>query len=187
MAQPTDILDRPLTQRDLDHTPDDGNRYEVIDGVLYVSPFASYAHQEAAGQLFSLLNHHVRARGLGKVFTAGLKVVLGEPTGVGPDVVFVSAAKMSQMKPDGFYGPPDLLVEVLSTKPDLDRVVKANKYAEAGVAHYWIVDPVRRCLSAYALEGGHYRLAAELGGDATFLPALFPGLRIALAELWVEP
>ena len=54
MAQPTDnILDRPLTQRDLDHTPDDGNRYEVIDGVLYVSPFPSYAHQEAAGQLFA--------------------------------------------------------------------------------------------------------------------------------------
>ena len=177
--------DCPLTHRDLDDLPDDGNRYEVIDGVLYVTPFPSFPHQRAATQITTILSYHVRARGLGEVFAAGLKVVLDEPTGVGPDVVFVSRAKMPQMQEDGFHGAPDLLVEVVSTKPALDRVVKLHRYARAGVPHYWIVDPSRRSLRAYRLEAGRYRIAAEVTDDAHFEPELFPGLSIDLGDLWV--
>src|SRR5262249_48152436 len=157
-----EALDHQLTFRDLDHVPDDGNRYEVIDGVLYVSPFPTYAHQEACGQLFAFLNQHVRANRLGKVFPAGLKVVLDNPTGVGPDIVFVSTARMAQMREDGFYGAPDLVVEVLSSKPEMDRFVKLHKYARAGIPHYWIVDPVQKRFIEYCLEGDRYRIAVEI-------------------------
>ncbi|MCC7539091.1 MAG: Uma2 family endonuclease [Deltaproteobacteria bacterium] len=67
-------VSRPLTHHDLEHTPDDGNLYEVIDGELYVSPFRGYAHQNAVGELFAILHAHVRARRIGRVLTAGLKV-----------------------------------------------------------------------------------------------------------------
>ena len=180
-----EALDHRLTHRDLDHTPDDGNRYEVIDGVLHVTPFPSYAHQHAQAELFAAIKRHIDAHDLGRVFAAGLKVVLDEPTGVGPDLVYVSAARMDDMRDDGYHGPPDLLVEILSSKPQLDRYVKLRKYASAGVTHYWIVDPAQRILSAYRLDGGAYRLVAEPGRDEVFEPELFPGLRIPLALLWV--
>jgi Uma2 family endonuclease len=113
--------ERGLTHRDLDHTPDDGNRWELIDGSLFVTPFPTYAHQLAASRLTYLLMAHVRANKLGEIFAAGLKVVLDDPTGVGPDVVYISGGQMGNMREDGFHGAPDLLVEVLSSKPELDR------------------------------------------------------------------
>ncbi len=122
---------------------------------------------------------------MGKVFPAGLKVVLDEPTGVGPDLVYVSAARMHHMRRDGYYGPPDLVVEILSSKPQLDRILKLSKYAQAGVAHYWIVDPEERVLDVYRLEGGRYSRVIELRDQAVFTPELFPGLAIELRELWV--
>lgn len=180
-----DPHDRPLTHHDLDATPDDGNRYELIDGVLHVSPFPNSSHQNVATQLVSILNEHVRKRKLGKVFAANLKVVLDEPTGVGPDVVYISEARLQGLAPDGYYGAPDLLIEVLSTKPALDVLIKKPKYARAGVPHYWMVDPERRILQAFRLEGDHYLLAAEAAGEAIFEPSLFPGLVIPLADLWL--
>lgn len=182
---PADASDRPLTQRDLDDTPDDGSRYEVIDGVLHVTPFPSFRHQQAQAQLFGALHQHVRATKCGSVFAAGLKVVLGEPTGVAPDIVFVSSARMPQMQDDGFYGAPDLVVEIISSRPALDRVLKLHKYAQAGVPHYWIVDPGARAVTAYRLEAGKYRVAAAPKADERFQPELFPGLVIDLEDLWV--
>ena len=174
-----------LTHRDLDATPDDGNLYEVIDGVLYMTPFATTAHQRTVTQLGSLLNTHVRDHSLGEVFTSGLKVVLDEPSGVGPDVIFISNARLDGLQSDGYYGAPSLLVEVLSSKPILDTRVKMQKYARAGVPHYWIVDPVSKCLSAYRLEGSAYRSVTERSGGETFESELFPGLVIQLNDLWL--
>lgn len=182
-SQPRERLDRPLTHRDLDHTPEDGNLYEVIDGVLYVTPFPDVAHQEAGAQLFTQLNVHVRAGGLGKVYFSGLKVVLDEPTGVGPDIVFISQGRIDALQPDGYYGAPDLVVEVLSSRPERDRVVKAAKYARSGIPHYWIVDPRDKNLRAYRLEAGHYVMAGEYRDR--FEPELFPGLTVDLTQLWV--
>lgn len=180
-----DIRDRPLTHHDLDLTPDDGNRYEVIDGVLYVSPFPSSSHQNVITELVTVLGQHVLERKLGKVFVSGLKVVLDVHTGVGPDVVYISTARLAGLARDGQHGAPDLLVEVLSSKPTLDTQIKKARYARAGVPHYWIVDPERRTLQAFHLEGDHYLLATEVAGDATFEPELFPGLVIPLADLWL--
>lgn len=178
--------ERGLTHRDLDHTPDDGNRWELIDGSLFVTPFPTYAHQLAATHLTHLLLLHVRQHKLGHVFAAGLKVVLDDPTGVGPDIVYVSNERMEGMRDDGFHGTPDLLVEVLSSKPELDRFVKFHKYAAAGVPHYWIVDPEKRTIREYVLHGDRYQLASERSGDIGFEPTLFHGLSIPLAELWIR-
>lgn len=180
-----EALEHRLTHRDLDHLPDDGNRHEIIDGALHVTPFPSHAHQHAATQLTIILGAYLREHPLGRVFAAGLKVVLDEPSGVGPDLVYVSTARMDRMQEDGYHGAPDLVVEVISTKPQLDRYVKLNKYAATGIPHYWIVDPDTRLLSAYRLSGQRYQLVGDLQGEATFCPELFPGLTIELVELWV--
>jgi Uma2 family endonuclease len=118
---------RELTHRDLDDTPDDGNLWEVIDGEIYESPFPTPVHQRAVTKLVKILSTFVDDHGLGEVFTCNLKVVLDEPTGVGPDVVYISNARMHGLRDDGFYGAPDLLIEVPSSKPGLDRHVKHAK------------------------------------------------------------
>ena len=180
-----EAIDHQLTYRDLDYTPNDGNLYEIIDGALYVTPFPSYPHQHATTQLTIILGTFVRERKLGHVFAAGLKVVLDEPTGVGPDLVYISAARMDHMQNDGYHGCPDLVVEVLSSKPQLDRYIKLNKYATAGIGYYWIVDPDHRRLSAYRLSQGCYQLIGDYGGEQPFRPEQFPGLQIDLSDLWV--
>jgi Uma2 family endonuclease len=110
--------------------------------------------------------------------------VLDEPTGVGPDLVFISAANMTNMRPDGFYGAPDLVVEVTSTQPQLDRYVKYRKYERAGVPNYWIADPRSRTLDVFELATGNYRRAAELKDEGSLRPGLFPGLELDTSELW---
>lgn len=175
---------RPLTFHDLDETPDDGNRYEVIDGVLYVSPFPSYPHQHAVDQLVFLLTTFVREHNLGRVHSGGLKVVLDVPTGVGPDVVFISTARLVDMREDGFHGVPDLLVEVVSSKPALDRIVKFGTYAAAGVPHYWIVDPKDRRIDEFVLTGGRYARGAT-ATEGRFTPNTPLGFSLDATELWL--
>jgi Uma2 family endonuclease len=176
---------RPLTHHDLDDTPDDGNRYEIIDGTLYVSPFPTSAHQYAATRLTALLSNHVHAAMRGVVFAANLKVVLDQPTGVGPDIVYISQARLDGLKADGYYGAPDLLVEVLSSRPSLDTQIKKDKYERSGVPHYWIVDSERRLITIYRLEDDRYRCVAEYRNDDTLEHELFPGLSIPLDDLWL--
>lgn len=176
---------RSATQRDLEATPDDGNLWEVIDGRIYVTPQATVAHQNVVTQLTGILNAHVRRHGLGKVFTSSIKVVLDEPTGVGPDIVFISTARLDGLRDDGFYGAPDLIVEVLSSKPALDRIVKRDRYARAGVPEYWIADPVQRTLEAYTLKGDRYELVAQRSEAERFEPPPFPGLVVELVDLWL--
>ena len=175
---------RGLTVRDLEQFQDDENRYEIVDGVLHVSPLPGYPHQQAATELVRVVANFVRANQLGRVFTSGLKVVLDDGTGIGPDLVYISSERMDQMRDDGYYGTPDLVVEVLSSKPHLDCKIKFDKYARASVPQYWIVDPKQRIVIAYELDDGIYRIGMEARGDMYFEPSLFPGLSIPLIDLW---
>ena len=179
-----DPLDRLWTHRDLDDAPDDGNRYEVIDGVLHMTPSPTTWHQRVIAKLVAILVPHVEAADLGEVFPAGLRVVLDELTGVEPDLVYVAREQAASLLRDGHYGPPALVVEVLSSKHGLDTKVKLGRYARAGIPWYWIVDPEAMVLWEYRLEGGQYAVASRAGGDEVFHPALFPGLSIPLARLW---
>jgi len=184
-AAPRPWYERPLTHRDIDDLPEDEHvRYEVIDGELYMAPFPFITHQQVATALVAILWAYLKQHPVGRVFLSNTKVVLDEPTGVGPDLVYVARERLGMVREDGIYGAPDLMVEVTSSKPNLDRVVKYRKYASAGVRTYWIIDPHARTLDAFELKGERYELVAEVKGDATFEPALFPGLAIPLADLW---
>jgi Uma2 family endonuclease len=178
-------FERPLTVRDLDDLPEDDQvRYEVIDGELYMSPFPFVPHQRAATNLLIILGSYLEQHPIGQVFISNTKVVLDELTGVGPDLVFIAEKHLGGLKRDGFYGPPDLMVEVTSSKPKLDRVIKYRKYASAGIPNYWIIDPDARTLEAFQLKGKNYVLRKTARDSETFSPKLFPGLSIALSRLW---
>ncbi|MDX2165576.1 MAG: Uma2 family endonuclease [Deltaproteobacteria bacterium] len=173
-----------LTYRDLRHTPDDGQRWEVIDGEVYVSPAPSLRHQDVVLSLAVLLSAHVRRHRLGKVWVSPIEVALERPTGVQPDLVFISKARMAIAQELRVVGAPDLLVEVASpSTASRDRGIKLDAYARCGVAHYWMIDPRRGGLKAMRLEGGRYVVEAELGARGVFRPSLFPGLTLRMRDV----
>jgi len=165
--------------------PQDRNRYEVLDGELYMTPSPSYQHQIVVIELASILREHVSRQGLGRVLTAPMDVVLSETNIVQPDVLFLRTDRLPPRDAKNVRVSPDLIVEVISpASVEQDRESKKAVYARHGVAHYWIIDPESRTLEMHALSGGQYQLAAEFLGDATATSPLFPELSIPLARLW---
>ena len=174
-----------LTYEDYCALPDDGRRYEVIEGELAVTPSPRRAHQRFSRNLLVVLHAHVREHDLGEVFDAPFDVILEDTSIVVPDVLFVSRDRLTIVTERGVEGAPDLIVEILSSATARrDRVEKAQLYARHGVGHYWLADPVGRTFETFELTGGQYRLVVSLSGAALFAPSLFPGLTIPLRDLW---
>src|SRR5713226_7085421 len=120
--------------------PEDGKRYEVIDGELYVSPAPAWNHQRVLHTLDFLLTSWIRPLGLGEITQAPTGVVLDPETGVEPDLLYIARERAGIISQRGVEGPPDLVVEVLSPRTEArDRGIKMTRYAAAGIRHYWIV------------------------------------------------
>jgi Uma2 family endonuclease len=188
--EPT-LFDRPQplpghwTYEDYCAIPEDGRRYEVIEGELYVAPSPTPAHQRASTRLTSFLVIHVLENDLGEVFAAPLDVVLSVSSIVQPDILFISKARLSIITGRNIAEAPDLVVEILSPGTQrYDRNVKQQTYAAYGVRWLWLLDPLRRTIEGYELREGAYVLTQQRSGDETFSPSLFPGLTINLALLW---
>ena len=148
---------RALTVEDLEAMPDDGNRYELIDGVLVVSPSPGIPHQWVHGELFVRLSNACPSDL--KVLSAPLDV-LAPDTAVQPDILVARRADLT-----GKYleVPPLLAVEILSPSNRVyDLNVKFARYERAGVPSYWVVDPDELRLIAWALHNGRYVEVADV-------------------------
>jgi Uma2 family endonuclease len=123
--------------------PDDGKRYEVLEGGLLVTPTPGPSHQRASKKLQDQLRAYFEASSLGEVFDAPIDVILGAHDILQPDLVVV--ARPEQVSERGIEGAPLLIVEILSPSTShRDRGIKARRCAALGVPHYWIVDPPPR-------------------------------------------
>ncbi len=171
---------RPFTVRDLEDVPDDGNRYELIDGSLLVSPSPSYHHQVVVIQLSYLLQT-VQPTGF-QVLNAPFSVQPSPDTEVQPDVL---VAMEEDFTPRNLPKGPLLAVEVLSPSTAIiDLNTKKALYERLGSASYWVIDPIDPALTAFELdENGRYQQIAEVKGDAAFeVTQPFP-VRVVPAEL----
>ena len=174
-----------LTYEDYVDLPDDGRRYEILDGELEVSPAPAPMHQGVSRNLLVILHGHVRERGLGSVYYAPIDVILANTTIAQPDLVFVVRGRESIISKRGIEGPPDLVVEILSPwSVRRDRRTKAKLYARFGIPHYWVVDAEARTLELYETRGAKYRLVATHEGNEKVRATLFPGLAIDLGSVW---
>ncbi|MBI2963596.1 MAG: Uma2 family endonuclease [Deltaproteobacteria bacterium] len=175
----------PLTYEDYVELPDDGKRYEVLGGELFVSPAPAPRHQMVSANLEWQLALHVRRRRLGRILHAPIDLILSPTTIAQPDVLFIRSGHESIVTGRAIEGAPDLVVEILSPSTGRkDRTTKALLYARFRVAHYWIIDPDERTVELYELDGEAYRLVSKEGGETIVRPSLFPGLEIDLGELW---
>ena len=121
--------------------PDDGNRYEVVDGELLVTPAPGRLHQRAASEVWRLLSDHLRGLGLAEALMSPADIELDPHGMVQPDV-FVDGFVDGRPTNEWNVGAPLLLaVEVLSpSTARADRTVKRRRFQRAGVPEYWIVD-----------------------------------------------
>ena len=174
-----------LTYEDYVELPDDGRRYEILDGELEVSPAPAPLHQRVSLNLSVILDGHVRPRRLGRMYFAPIDVLLADTTIVQPDLVFVSVERESMVTRRAIEGPPELVVEILSPwSIRRDRVTKAALYARFGIGHYWLLDPEAHTFEVYEAAGAEYRLVATHGASGTMRTALFPGLELDLGLVW---
>lgn len=157
---------RPLTVADLEAMPDDGHRYELIDGVLIVTPAPGTAHQRAVVALLrSLADACPSGAGL-EVLVAPYEVVLADDTSVQPDLL---VARRDQLTDRCLPAAPVLAVEILSpNNPKYDLDVKRDRYQRAGVPSYWVVDPQVPRLRVWELRKGGYQQIADIAGDQTW-------------------
>jgi Uma2 family endonuclease len=169
--------------------PNDGRRYEIIEGELYVSPAPTFKHQRVTTRLTSTLDVHTRVRHLGEVVTAPCDVYLAHTSIVQPDILYISRERSSIITEANVQGAPDLVVEVISpSSTKTDKETKRDLYAKFGVHYYWVVEPMEEWIRAYELGAdGFYELVAEAFGKDAFATPPFADLPIQLADLWDAP
>lgn len=170
---------RSLTRVDLEGAPDDGHRYELIDGVLIVSPTPGLRHQRA------LLRLAIRLETAGpdhlEMLPGPFNVVLAEDTVMQPDIL---VAGKSDLTEDDLPGPPVLAVEILSPSTRrFDLILKRSRFEAAGVSQYWVVDPDKPSIVAWTLRDSRYGEPEHAAGDEQFIATEPFELRIAPSEL----
>src|SRR6266542_5911753 len=160
--------------------PDDGKRYEIINGVLYMAPPSpSGWHQKSVIRLSHYLFDHVELNGYGQVFVAPFDVELTPGTVVQPDVCVLLNESSEKYIISRIIGGPDLVIEVLSPSNALfDRQEKYQAYAHAYVKEYWIADPISRTIEVFLLEKDTYQSIGIFGGEQTLLSRVLPDFSI---------
>lgn len=158
-------IGRPFTVDDLDRMPDDGRRYELVDGVLFVSPAPAVQHQLVLSELVVLLRS-AQPRGIRVLPGPGVRMAMD--TELIPDLV---VARFEDIGGVRITAPPLLAIEIRSPSTALvDLNIKKAVYERFGIGSYWIVVPDvnKPELIAFELIDGRYEQVADVCGDETF-------------------
>jgi Uma2 family endonuclease len=173
---------RLLTYADYAAIPDDGHRYQLLEGELVMTPSPDRWHQEVSYRLEFTLLAYVQEHDLGLMYHAPLDVTLDDHNVVQPDIFFISKERAGILQGGRILGAPDMCVEILSPGTEqIDRVRKLELYARFDVTNYWIVDLSARTIEEYVLHGDVYRVRSITGYDEPFRPAVFPGFEFRLS------
>lgn len=173
-----------LRYEDYLRMPEDGNKYEIIQGELFVTPPPSTDHQRVSRGAFRKIDAYVEEHNLGEVFYAPFMVRLTPDEPVEPDLVYVRKNRLEIIDRAGINGAPDLVIEILSpNKPQYDRVTKFNRYLQVGVPEYWILDPKSRTAEQFALEEGKYS-RMEPTEEGVIGSRVIDGLRLILDDIF---
>ena len=174
------------TYEDWLRLPDDGFRYEVLNGELYMTPPPTMQHQFASANLFSALRNFVQQHSLGYVLYAPCGVHLPtHPVPVQPDIFFIQTGRREIIGEEYVEGAPDLVVEVLSPSNWLyDRREKFQAYRKAGVPEYWIVDYRARTIEVFFLEKGAYVLLGQYRLGEIARSRVLEGFEVTVDEIF---
>lgn len=176
-----------LTVTDIESMPNDGNRYEVIDGELFVSTAPSWLHQYALKQLLVEMTIYLRKNPIGEV-AFGVGVIFDQFNGVIPDLVYLSNDRLKTVGGERLSGAPQIVVEALSPGAQnevRDRTVKRQLYHENGVSEYWILDLEAKSVEIHiAGRTGGFQSKMVLHENDVITTSLLPGFAFPVANLF---
>ena len=176
-----------FTYEDLLYAPDNGKRYEVLEGDLIVSPSSNRKHQRAVHRLHAWLTTWEDAD-RGQVYTAPFDVVLSQRDVVEPDLLFIAKDRLHILTDENVQGAPDLVVEVISEgSRRRDAITKRHIYEHYAVRFYWLVDPEEETVRVFELRDGAYGEPIYLRAGQKLGCPLFPGISEDVGQLFAEP
>jgi Uma2 family endonuclease len=178
------------TSSDLELFADDGKRYEIIDGELYVSKAARYEHQRAYTSISRMLDNWSCQTRLGETLSSP-GIIFADDDDVIPDVVWISRERRDQiLGHDGhFHAAPELVIEVLSftgNNERRDREAKLKLYSRKGVKEYWMINWLMRQVEVYRRRGKSLKLVAKLHASQTLTSPLLPGFSCQVGEIFED-
>ena len=175
-----------LTVDHLEALPEDGKRYELIDGELLVSKAPGIIHQRPLGRLFYRLIDFLNDNPIGEVIL-GPGVVFSSYDAVIPDLVFVASGRAHIVTDRGLIDAPDLLIEIVSPgalNSERDREIKRQLYTQRGLREYWVVDPQLKVIEVYLLQDNVLQLYATLRDSDILSSKLLPGFTCVVSEIF---
>ena len=167
---------------------DTDDRYELIDGVAYMmSPAPGRRHQGIQFNLSLQIGNFLKGktcRAFAAPFDVRLDAAHDDDTVVQPDIVVI--CDRSKLDDKGCNSAPDLVIEILSPSSlQRDVLLKFNKYLQAGVREYWVVDPDRKTASVHVLDGGRYYTTVY--GETSTVPVhVLEGCTVSLPDVFAE-
>ncbi len=177
-----------LTSADLELLPENGNRYEIIDGELYMTRAPHWKHQTTCGNFYAKLQAWSEVNDLGYA-AVGVGVIFGDNDDVIPDVVWISKEKYEALidKSGHLMGAPEIAIEVLSAGTEnekRDRELKLKLYSSRGVLEYWIADWRSQQMQIYRRENGILKLAVTLFVSDVLTSPLLPEFSCPLSQIF---
>ncbi len=177
-----------MTVADLEDFPeDDGNRYELIEGELYVSTAPGIPHQLVLHNLQIHLHAYLQRNPIAKL-VPGAGAVFSNFDAVIPDLVIVLNDRWDKIVANNrFNAAPDLVIEILSPGSEnrgRDVIAKRRLYGKYGVQEYWIVDGESRSVAIYSLKGSVLDESAKFSDNETIVSALLPELNMEVASVF---
>jgi Uma2 family endonuclease len=181
--------DLRLTNADLEAMPEDGNRYEVIDGELYVSSAPGFIHQIIVVRIVTAFAEYLRRHPIGEI-APGVGVIFDDYNGVIPDLVFATHEHMRKTLIGGrYHASPEIVIEILSpgsSNERRDRHVKRSLYAARGVGEYWILDPENRSVELYCRDAaGELVLDRSIRQGDQLTSGFLPGFEVSVDSLFL--
>lgn len=173
----TDALTDLITVEQFYALVEDGQKADLIDGVIYMASPETLRQNRLTGFLWSLMRAYCEANDLGEVFGSRFAFVVSPHRAPEPDVAFVRKERLHLVREHGMEGGPDIAVEVIShDSRHRDTVKKRRLYQDAGVSEYWLIDPLKKQALFLRLKGGQYESVALEQGRifrSTVLPGFF--------------
>ena len=176
-----------MTVDDLEAMPEDGNRYEVIEGELFVSCAPGLTHQIISGNIQFIIRTYIDQNPIGTIIaTPGL--ILERYSGVIPDLVFFSHPRGPRIiEGERLIATPELLIEILSPGAQniaRDRIAKLQLYGKFGAQEYWIVDAKHRAVEIYILKDSTLSLNRTIAEEALITSPLLPGFECSVSRFF---
>lgn len=176
---------KKFTYQDYLELPEDGQKHEIINGELLMTPAPQVIHQIISANIMDELRAFVKKTNLGLVLCAPVDVVFSETAVVEPDILFISKKNAAIAGEKNISGAPDLLIEIISPSSGYyDMVEKKDLYEKFGVKEYWIVDPKKRWIEIYVNKEDKFKLLQRQENKGILASKVLSGFQIQFATIF---